>query len=342
MTRTRVALAGLGSAARTIHLPALAKLEDVEVVGGFDPANKAPGVKLFASLEEMLTVGKPDIVAIATPPASHLAIATAALEAGCHVFCEKPLAATIAEANALAEIANRCGQLVAVNSEFPYMAIHSAARDEIGSDRFGRLLFADIRQSFVVTPDTEAGWRGDDQQRSFKEFGTHVLDLCKFFFGERPTAIRSRMPRPFSSGGPDYLDLVLLEFSGDRVAQITLDRLTRGRHSYLDIRLVGEKGTIETSIGGRAELTLGLRPKKRKLFGDLDFALGGRARLYHGDHHFTLAKSPLDLFPDATAKLYRAFIDAIREGRQPPNGLDESRHTLELLYDCYAKAQRLA
>lgn len=340
MSRIRVALVGVGAAARKIHLPALAKLKDVEVVGAFDPAGSVPGVKSFASLEEMLEVAKPDVVNIVTPPDSHFGTATAALEAGAHVFCEKPLVATLDEADALIEVARRCDRRVAVNSEFPFMPIHVAARDEIGSERFGRLLFVDIRQSFVVTAETEAGWRGHDPQRSFKEFGTHVLDLCKSFFGERPSAMRSRMPRPFSYGGPDYLDLVQLDFSGDRVAQITLDRLTRGRHSYLDIRLVGEKGTIETSIGGRAQLTLGLRPQSRKPFGDLDFALGGRARLYHGDRYVTIARSPLDLFPDATAKLYRAFLDAIRDGREPPNGLDESRHTLQMLYDCYAGTEQ--
>ena len=201
MTRTRIAIAGLGAAARAIHLPALAKLKDVEIIGGFDPASQVPGIKSFASLEEMLEVGKPEVVTIATPPASHLAIAKAALEAGAHVFCEKPLAPTVAEADALSEVARRCGRRVAVNSEFPYMPIHAAARDEIGSDRFGRLLFVDVRQSFVVTTDTEAGWRGNDPQRSFKEFGTHVLDLCKSFFGERPKAMSSRMPRPFVGGG---------------------------------------------------------------------------------------------------------------------------------------------
>ena len=113
----------------------------------------------------------------------------------------------------------------------------------------GRLLFVEVHQTFVVTDDTEAGWRGADPQRSFKEFGTHVIDLCKTFFGERPIGMSARMPRPFASGGPDYLNLIRLEFSGDRVAQITLDRLTKGKHRYLDLRLVGEKGTIETSLG---------------------------------------------------------------------------------------------
>ena len=142
------------------------------------------------------------------------------------------------------------------------MPIHAAARDEIGSERFGRLLFVDIRQSFVVTPATEAGWRGDDPQRTFKEFGTHVIDLCKSFFGERPLAMRARMPRPFVGGGPDYLDLVQLDFSKDRVAQITLDRLTRGKHSYLDIRLVGERGTIERRQSSRLSHAIWVGPSK--------------------------------------------------------------------------------
>jgi predicted dehydrogenase len=338
MPPTRIALVGLGAAARAIHVPALAKLSGVEIVGGFDPNNNCEGVKSFETLDDLLRHTKPDIVTIATPPSGHLEIATAAFNAGAHVFCEKPLASSVIEAQALAEAAKRADRLVAVNSEFPFMPIHTAAKDEIGTDRFGRLLFVDVRQSFVVTPETEAGWRGNDPQRSFKEFGTHVIDLCKFFFGERPVAMRSRMPRPFATEGPDYLNLVQLEFSGNRVAQITLDRLTRGQHSYLDIRLVGERGTIETSIGGRAELTVGLRPKGKRPFGDLDFALGGRARLYRGDRFHTLAKCPLDLFPDATARLYRVFLDAIATGGEPPNGIDEACHTLKLIYDCYAQA----
>lgn len=53
------------------------------------------------------------------------------------------------------------------------------------------------------------------------------------------------MPRGKQPNGPDYLNLIELEFSGDRVAHITLDRLSRGRRRYLDIRLDGEAGSIE-------------------------------------------------------------------------------------------------
>lgn len=337
MRKFRVAIAGVGRAAKVIHIPALRKLPQVEIIGGFDPGQPPTELLAFATLDDLLEA-RPDIVVIATPPDTHLPIAVAALDAGAHVFCEKPLAASVAEADAIAAAAAKAGRHVCINSEFPFMAMHLAAAREIGSERFGRLLFVEARQSFVVTEATEAGWRGQDPQRTFKEFGTHVIDLCKTFFGEQPIGLRSRMPRPFSDGGPDYLDLVELQFSEDRIAQITLDRLTKGRHRYLDLRLVGEKGTIETSVGGSADVTFGLRTQGRRPFIESNIHLGGVARLFHGERYTTLARAPLDLFPDATARLFRAFLEAIVENRDPPNGIADARDTLDLVYRSYAQA----
>jgi predicted dehydrogenase len=338
MQKVRVAIAGVGRAATTIHIPALKKLSGVEIAGAYDPQQQPFAYPRFATLEQLLDT-KPDVVVIATPPETHRPIALAALAAGAHVFCEKPLANSVAEADAIAAAATAAGRQVCVNSEFPFMAMHLAAAREIGGERFGRLLFVEAHQTFVVTEETEAGWRGEDPQRTFKEFGTHVIDLCKTFFGERPIGMSARMPQPFARGGPDYLNLVRLEFSEDRVAQITLDRLTKGKHRYLDLRLVGEKGTIETSLGGSAEVRLGLRPKGRTPFAEWGVHLGGVARLYHGERFTTLARAPLDLYPDATARLYRAFFEAISEGREPPNSIAEARDTLDLIYRAYAEAQ---
>ena len=338
MQKVRVAIAGLGRAARNIHIPALRKISYAEVIGVYDQLQGPSEFPSFASLEALLAT-RPDVVVIATPPDSHLPIALKALEAGAHVFCEKPLASSVEEADVLAEAALKAGRLVSVNSEFPFMPMHLAAAKEIGSERFGRLLFVEVHQTFLVTEDTESGWRGTDPQRTFKEFGTHAIDLCKAFFGERPIAMSARMPRPFATGGPDYLNLVRLEFSGDRVAQITLDRLTKGRHRYLDLRLVGERGTIETSLGGSAEFRFGLQPNGRKPFAELNVHMGGVARLFHGEKSTTLAKAPLDLYPDAAARLYRAFFEAIASGAEPPNSIADARDTLSLIYRAYAEAE---
>lgn len=91
----RVALAGLGAAAKNIHLPALRKIDEVEVVGGFDPSATLDSIRNFETLDQLLEETRPDILSIATPPAHHLDIARAGLEAGCHIFCEKPLAQSL-------------------------------------------------------------------------------------------------------------------------------------------------------------------------------------------------------------------------------------------------------
>lgn len=339
MKKYRIALVGYGSAARNIHIPALRSISQAQIVGIFETRHGVEcGFRRFSSLPDLLDA-EPDIVVICTPPASHFEVAISALKAGAHVFCEKPLANSVEEAEQMAVVAARANREICVNSEFPFMPMHIAAAREIGSERFGRLLFVEARQSFVVTNETEKGWRGEDQQRTFKEFGTHVVDLCKFFFRERPIGLAARMPRPAAQGGPDYLNLVRLEFSEDRVAQITLDRLTKGQHRYLDMRLVGEKATIETSIGGSAEVSFGLRTQSRRPFSDFRFHLGGVARLHRGDQVVTLAKAPRNIFADATARLFRAFLEAIANGTEPPNGIDEARNTLDLVYRAYSDAE---
>lgn len=338
MQKVRLAIAGMGQAARSIHIPALRKIPEAEIIGVFDPVQSASDFPSFPTLEALLATS-PDVLVIATPPDSHLPVALKALEAGAHVFCEKPLASSAAEADTLVKAAEKAQRHVSVNSEFPFMAMHLAAAQEIGSERFGSLLFVEVHQTFVVTDETEDGWRSADPQRTFKEFGTHVIDLCKTFFGERPIAMSARMPRPLLGSGPDYLNLIRLEFSGDRVAQITLDRVTKGRHRYLDLRLVGEKGTIETSLGGSADIRLGLRPKGRTPFAEMNLHLGGVARLYHGERAITLAKAPLDLYPDASARLYRAFFQSIEDGSKPPNSVAEARDTLALIYRAYEEAE---
>lgn len=336
----RVAIAGLGAAARTIHMPALRKLQGVELVGGYDlrPEAGALPFPVFASVSELLAVTAPDLLIVATPPSSHLELARAGLNAGAHVFCEKPLVESLEEARELTALAQQRGRHVFVNSEFPWMPIHTAAKRAIGGAEFGRLQFASFHQTFVVTEDTERGWRGLDLQRTFKEFGTHVLDLACYFFDAHPCAIRARMPKPAGPGTPDLLNVIELDFDRDRMALIVLDRLSKGRHRYLDIRLDGEHASIETSIGGRLGAGLGLNAKARAPFFDLDIAPGGRARLYRGERYKTLATAPLDLFADATSRLLSDSIAAISRGETPPTALPEAARTLELLLACYDAA----
>lgn len=333
----KIAIVGLGAAARTIHLPAIAKLPELEVVGGVDPAAKAGDFHfpLFASVDDMLASMAPDILVVATPPETHRGMAHKGLMAACHVFCEKPFMESLEDADEIIALSEQVKRHVVVNNQYRCMNIHAAVRDRIGTPGFGRLQFVTMHQTFHVTPATEAGWRGFDNRRTCKEFGIHALDLCRYFFGEEPKSIYARMPKGDDPNGPDFLNLLQLEFSGDRIAHITLDRLSRGRHRYLDIRCDGTAGTIETSIGGRLEASAGVNPRTRRPFARLDFAMGGQARLYEGEAFNNIATDPLDLFADATARLLRNFTQAINEGLTPVCHARDNRGTLALVLAAY-------
>lgn len=338
----RIAICGLGAAARQIHLPAYRKLPDVEVVGGYDPAVTEGefGFPLFGSVHEMIEQSRPDILSIVTPTSTHYELARTGLESGCHVFCEKPFMPNIGEAEEIVELAARANRQIVVNNQYRFMNIHEAAKNMIGSADFGNLLFMSANQTFYVSEQTEDGWRGNDPQRTCKEFGIHVLDLARYYFGEDPVSISASMPKGDRPDAPDYLNLIQLEFSGDRVAHITLDRLSRGPHRYLDIRLDGSEGVVETSIGGRVEFNAGIMGGTRRPYMSMDVSMGGRARHYQGEKFRKLASDPLDLFAHATHKLLAAFLKSIGDGTVPPcHGVDNMR-TLALVYAAYESSEK--
>jgi D-apiose dehydrogenase len=338
----RIALAGLGAAARQIHLPAYAGLPGVEVVGGADPAvtEGAFPFPVFASAEAMLDQVKADVLAVLTPPDTHFALAALGLRAGCHVFCEKPVVPTLEEADALCALAREAGRSVVVNQEYRFMSIHQETRHRIGRPEFGELLFLSAEQTFFVTEATEAGWRGQEAARTGAEFGIHVFDLCRFFFGEEPEAVTARLPRPGGTGTRDPLHLVRLDFPGDRVAQVVLDRLCRGRHRYLRLRLDGTAGCIETRIGGGVELRAGIAGGRRRPYVGLDVSYGGRARLYHGEDFRKIASDPLDLFAVATRRLLQAVLAAWERGETPPCEIHDNRRSLALVVTAHESSRR--
>lgn len=336
----RIGLVGLGAAAHHIHIPACKGLVGATLAAGCDPAPRGErlGFPVYESLPQMLQREQLDLVIIATPTESHFELARLCLEAGRHVLCEKPFTTTIDEAVRLVLLARERGLRIAVNNEFRFMRCHAAARALVGSARFGELLFVQMNQTFRTSAQTEAGWRGEDPERTCKEFGTHVFDLARFFFGCEPEELYAHMPRPAKGTGPDMLNLIDLRFPGDRWARITLDRLTRGRHRYLDVRLDGTVATVETELGGHVSIALGLHATSRRPYLDADISMGGRAYAVEGERRRKLAADPLALFAHATRALLQAFVSALDQGRAPPCEGRDNLRTFALMRAAYEAA----
>lgn len=343
----RLAFIGLGAVAHNIHLPACRLLGDrVHVVAGSDPdavartraATRWKIPALFESPAEMLASVAADWVIVGTPPALHRAHTELALAAGCHVFCEKPFAESLSDADAMIHAASVARRQLVINNQFPYMASHHAARAEIGGPRFGRLLFLHAWHTMQPSAHSEAGWRGVLVRRLGFEFGIHVMDLVRFFFGEDPVRLYATIPRAELRAHNDQANLVTLEFADGRGASIVLNRLTKGPERYLDMRLEGEYAAIETSIGGRAEMAVGVHAASRRPFARLEVAGGAQATLRSGRRTIVLARDGLNLFAASTARHLGNVLDAVAEGREPPASARDNRRSLALVLASYDSA----
>ena len=347
--KIRVAIVGLGAVTRNIHLPAYKSLSDkVEVVGGCDNDSGARQIAkekfgvptVFDDAEKMIADTLPDIVVICTPPALHVEQSFMALEAGSHVFCEKPVAETLADADKLVRAAAEAKRHVVVNNQFPYMNIHLAAKKMIGTPEFGKLLFLQAWQIFHPDEFTEADWRGRLRRRLCFEFGIHVFSLARFFFEDEPVAVSARMPNPLSKFESDALNLITLEFGDGRAASIILNRLSNAPERYLDMRLDGENASIQTSIGGEVRLEAGIHTRQRRPFVSLNFAKGGKAVLQKGTQSRIIARDGINPFASSTAYHFNNFIDSIRSGSTPPGTVADNRRTLALVFAAYDSAEK--
>jgi predicted dehydrogenase/nucleoside-diphosphate-sugar epimerase len=190
-SRLRVVLIGAGYVAQH-HLAALKSLPFVDVVAVCDldlaaaqARAKAHGVPRAASSLAEVADLSPQAVYILTPPASHAALAHAALDLGCHVFVEKPMADTVADCEALIEKARGRGLQLSVNHSDRFDPVVLRALDLVRSGRFGDLLSVDVLRSSEYPPFGGGALTAQVKQGSypFRDLGVHAIYTLEAFLG---------------------------------------------------------------------------------------------------------------------------------------------------------------
>jgi predicted dehydrogenase len=343
----RIGIAGLGWAARAFHLPAIARTAGAEAVGGFDASPEQreswlqkTGVPAYASLEELIEKGRPELLVVATPPDSHAELSLQALAAGLHVLCEKPFAATVDEADRVLAAAAEAGRQVAVNHEFREKPIFKAVKERIGSPEAGRLVFTQIWQLMDLAPWDEAvPWRAAMPNRTLFEGGVHLVDLLLHLHEAMPAGVYARHSSGLDpSRHADAVHLVTLDFPDGRLAQITIDRLCPAGTRYVELRADCERASLRASHGGRALLRVGMK-RAQKAGIRIDYGLGGTAWMERGLGRTTLARNPRDEGVHGTAKLLESILAALAEGREPPSSGREAREGLRVIEAAYRSAE---
>ncbi|MFD3626389.1 Gfo/Idh/MocA family protein [Streptomyces sp. DSM 116494] len=224
-----------------------------------------------------------DLVDICTPGDSHAEIALAALAAGKHVLCEKPLANTVAEAEAMARAAEEAsarGQLAMVGFNYRRVPATALARRMVAEGRIGTLRHVRVAylQDWLVDPGFPLTWRLRREHAgsgSLGDLGAHIVDLAQYLAGEQlagvsaltETFVRERpLPSAPSSGlaavsaagtGQVTVDDAALftgRFASGALAAFEATRYATGRKNALRIELNGERGSLAFDLERLNEL----------------------------------------------------------------------------------------
>jgi predicted dehydrogenase len=217
-----------------------------------------------------------DLVDVCTPGSSHAEISIAALEAGKHVLCEKPLANSVDEARAMAAAASRAatsGIRAMVGFNFRRVPAVALARELIAGGRLGaiRHVRGAYLASHVLDPEFPLLWRLQAEHAgsgALGDLGAHAVDLAQHLAGDRiagvsaltETFVRER-PLPGGGGarGPVTVDdaaVFIARFAGGAVGSFEATRFATGHTEGLRVEVNGELGSVIWELGALNELRL--------------------------------------------------------------------------------------
>lgn len=226
-----------------------------------------------------------DVIHICTPNAYHMEVAQAALEAGKHVVCEKPLATSLSDARALAELARQKGLVATVPFINRFHPMVREARARVQSDATGRiyLIQGSYLQDWLLEPG-DTNWRVDaaagGASRAFADIGSHLCDLLEWITGERFVSLIAVLGRPieqraseqgraaFQAGGNSPIDkvvdtedyaCVLARTQSGVFASLTVSQISAGRKNRLWFEIDGAHQSVIFDSESADELWVGRR-----------------------------------------------------------------------------------
>jgi predicted dehydrogenase len=310
------------------HETALAKAAELGVEKG------------YSSFDAALADPRVEVVHLAVPNHLHAPYAKAALAAGKHVLCEKPLAMTSDESAELVALARRSNRVAAVNYNLRFYPLVHQARELIRAGELGRpmLIHGHYLQDWLLY-DTDWSWRLDPQAggplRAVADIGTHWLDMISFVTGLRVESVMADLvtfhktrqkPRgpvaTFEGAGTrsSSLDhdavpirsedaaLILLRLEGGARGSLTVSQVSAGRKNALRFEVDGSESALAWDSEEPNALWLGRRAEaNRILMKDPSLLCPAAARLssYPGGHQEGYGDTMKSLF-----ERYYAYLEA--------------------------------
>ncbi len=295
--------------------------------------------KAYGSIDELLADPDIHVVHITSPNHLHFPQAQAALRAGKHVVCEKPLAMDSRESGELAKLAKEKKLVNAVNFNIRFYPLAHHARALVKNGELGEVFIVQgsYLQDWLLLP-TDWNWRLEPERggamRAVADIGSHWMDLTTFitglrvesvfadfktflpmrqkparpvetFTGQRPTAVES-VAQPIHT--EDYAT-VLIRYAGGARGVMTVSQVSAGRKNRLCYEIDGSKSAIAWDGERPNELWIGHRERPNELLLKDPALLAPEARpfaSYPGGH--------AEGFPDTFKQLYHAIYRYLETG----------------------------
>lgn len=218
--------------------------------------------RAYASYRDMLATEakKPvgeriDFVSVTTPNHTHFEVAKAAVEAGFHVMCDKPMTFDLAQAEELANLVDKSNVVFALTHNYTGYPLVRQAREMILSGELGEIQA--VRSSYIQgwlrtrleeQSQKQAAWRTDPSQSGvagcFGDIATHAYNLGRFMTGLLPAEISCHL-KIFEPGRRlDDYGTAIVRYQNGGLGTVTASQISHGRENDLSIEIDGTKGSL--------------------------------------------------------------------------------------------------
>lgn len=285
-------------------------------------------VRKYADYKEMLENETPELVAIATESGKHAQIALDCISAGCHVIIEKPIALSIADANAIIAAGKEKGVVVCANHQNRFNKSVQYMRKALEEGRFGRLSHgaAHVRWNRGKDYYKQAPWRGTWAQDGgcLMNQCIHNIDLLRWMMGDdivEVMAYTDQIEHPYLEA--EDLGMALVKFKNGSYGLIEGTTNVFPKNLEETLYIFGEKGTAKAA--GTSDNII-----EEWVFADgLDNP---------EDVKSEFSENPPNIYGFGHTPLYADVIEAIQTGRKPLVDGEAGKRALELVLAIYKSA----
>ncbi len=342
----RVGMIGTGNWANAGHLHVYQKHPRAKLIGVCDVVSEKAQRAAekfgagFATTDYSALLARDDIdaVDIATPNVMHAPIALAALGAGKHIICEKPMAMNYREAWAMAQAVRGAGVKTAINFVYRGHPAAQFAHHLVQEGYIGRIfqVNAFYMQSWLVDPQMPLVWRlqkGVTGTGTLGDLGSHIIDLAEWITGERIKTLLADMQtfvpeRPLlDNSGIGQVDVddganFLARFENGAMGTFVSSRYGTGHQNYQRLEVYGEQGALIYSVDDVDHIQVALGPAFVKERVMTSMPVPRRFKSSDESSHFARQNRP---------GIIHAFIEAILDDKEMQPNFEDGLRNQEIL-----------